>query len=209
MSVHSCVQMGSRDASWPPPPTPSGVSTQVRAAFGHVASGVEALQPGAEAAVVAHLEASAWDAYFPGLVAKLPLPPGEAAPLVAVGGPEPTAFKDVGGEPGEGPWSEPPLAFSVLRRGLAAAGLGRAQLAPGLQSCITLATAFLLVVVKSAYLALGSKSYWVIYTGGWGGWLLLEGRLVGCCDLCPRLRPQRWEREAKLHLCGLGAQSAR
>ena len=145
------------------------VRLQVRFAFGHVASAVERLQPGAEAAVAAHLEASAWDTYLPGLVAKAPLLPEGGGPPVAIGSVEPAAIKysgDDSAEVGKG-LAEPPLACGVLRRALTAMGLGRAHLAPGLQSFIVLATAFVLVVVKSAYLGLGTYSVWVVYTGGW------------------------------------------
>ena len=158
----------------------------MRSAFGHVASAVEGLQPGAEAAVAAHLEASAWDTYLPGLIVKVS-PPGEAAPPLAMGSVEPAATKcsgDDGAEGGEG-LAEPPLACGALRRAITALGLGRAHLAPGLQSCITLATAFVLVVVKSAYLGLGTKSVWVIFTGVWWWWWWGGA----CCGLFGGLKP--------------------
>ena len=137
--------------------------------------------------MAAHLEASTWDAYLPGLVAGLAPTGAEARPAVgSVGSAEPAAVPDGwdgGAKGGEG-LAEPPLTCGTLRRGLSAAGLGRAHLGPGLQSCIMLATAYVLVVVKAAYLGLGSKSVWVIYTGEWCGsgglwvweWAVGEGR---------------------------------
>lgn len=126
---------------------------------------VERVQPGAEAALAAHLEASSWETYLPDLAARLAQ--GEVVPLSAVGSMEPSASKDGGGEVAEGGVgpAEPPLACGALRRSLSSVGLGRAQLAPGLQSGITLAAAYVLVVVPAAYLGLGQHSPWVMYTG--------------------------------------------